>query len=365
MEWLDLPEEKRPALITIYMDQPDTAGHEFGPDSDGVNQALIYVDSMINYLMTSLYQRDLMDCVNLMIVADHGMQQLYEDKRIFLDQYFDVKGMRIFSAAVGRIMLENSTLSAPQVVDKMKCLNGTNFRVYEPKNIPKRLHYAKSYRIGDVIIDSAPGSMVFPDKKSAEDDWDEQGDHGFDFRTPSMHAIFFGHGPGFKEGVSIQPFQNIELYNLMADLMQLPSRAPTNGTKGALYHILSNPPPDVETSMKSLSSCVKKLIYGFCGDQCAQSDDRPVCQPDEVISLPEELATSLCSIALCNSTTIYDKSLYKPKFTQFQFIVVCSSLVCSRSPFSPPLPLALPKEKLSFQRIKRDLRCIVNAANWL
>ena len=44
----------RPSFLAMYFEQPDTAMHREGPDSDAVNSALIYVDAMINYLMQRL-----------------------------------------------------------------------------------------------------------------------------------------------------------------------------------------------------------------------------------------------------------------------------------------------------------------------
>ena len=36
LSWLDMPKESRPDFMTLYFDQPDHAGHSFGPESDGV-----------------------------------------------------------------------------------------------------------------------------------------------------------------------------------------------------------------------------------------------------------------------------------------------------------------------------------------
>lgn len=32
LSWLDLPTQERPDFITLYFDQPDHAGHSYGPD---------------------------------------------------------------------------------------------------------------------------------------------------------------------------------------------------------------------------------------------------------------------------------------------------------------------------------------------
>lgn len=36
IDWLTLPEEKRPDIVTLYFDEPDHAGHQKGPESEMV-----------------------------------------------------------------------------------------------------------------------------------------------------------------------------------------------------------------------------------------------------------------------------------------------------------------------------------------
>ena len=67
-----MPEATRPDFMTLYFDQPDHAGHSFGPESDGVNGQLETVDELVDILMTNLYERNLQNCINIIIIADHG-----------------------------------------------------------------------------------------------------------------------------------------------------------------------------------------------------------------------------------------------------------------------------------------------------
>ena len=36
LQWIDLPKEKRPSFMTLYMHEPDRQGHKFGPYSPQV-----------------------------------------------------------------------------------------------------------------------------------------------------------------------------------------------------------------------------------------------------------------------------------------------------------------------------------------
>ena len=47
------------------------------------------------------------------------------------------------------------------------------------------------------------------------------GTHGYDPQHSDMHAFFLAHGPAFKSGITIPAFENIQLYNLMARILEL------------------------------------------------------------------------------------------------------------------------------------------------
>uniref|UniRef100_A0A3B3YZS2 ENPP1-3/EXOG-like endonuclease/phosphodiesterase domain-containing protein n=1 Tax=Poecilia mexicana TaxID=48701 RepID=A0A3B3YZS2_9TELE len=106
---------------------------------------------------------------------------------------------------------------------------------YLKSNLPKRLHYANSRRIEDVTVLVEPkwqferflGSLRFC----------SGGNHGYDNDVGSMHAMFLSYGPKFQQNTSIEPFANIELYNLMCDVLEI-SPYDNNGTHGSMNHAL-------------------------------------------------------------------------------------------------------------------------------
>lgn len=54
-----------------YMHQPDLVGHYRHNDAE-VNVELSYIETVLNYLFTSLHDHQLLDCVNIVIASDHG-----------------------------------------------------------------------------------------------------------------------------------------------------------------------------------------------------------------------------------------------------------------------------------------------------
>jgi alkaline phosphatase D len=53
-----------------------------------------------------------------------------------------------------------------------------------------------------------------------------RGGHGFNPRTmPEMKAIFFAEGPDIRSGVQLKPFENVNIYPLIAEILGLTSPA--------------------------------------------------------------------------------------------------------------------------------------------
>jgi len=95
IQWLTLPQDKKPQFIASYFSIVDTAGHRYGRNSPELAQAIKEIDDLIGILLTKL-ESELNNQVNLIIVSDHGMVQLNKDSNIMWQQVTDnVKDIRI------------------------------------------------------------------------------------------------------------------------------------------------------------------------------------------------------------------------------------------------------------------------------
>ena len=61
----------------------------------------------------------------------------------------------------------------------------------------------------------------FEEMKKSDDFDKPRGAHGYDNRYESMRATFIAHGPAFKKSYVAEPFENIEVYNLMCKILGL------------------------------------------------------------------------------------------------------------------------------------------------
>ncbi|XP_076610713.1 venom phosphodiesterase 1 [Chaetodon auriga] len=258
LQWLQLPDDKRPDFYTLYLEEPDKSGHSYGPVSGGVIEALQRVDKIIGQLMNGLKQLGLHRCVNIIILADHGMQEMSCNRKVALKNLVgNVDNYWVTEGPFGRIRARNSTvvLDPAGLVANMTCkMPNQKVKPYLKANLPKRLHFANSRRIEDVnvlvdtewLFERYPGSLTFC----------SGGNHGYDNDAESMHAMFLSYGPKFHHKTEIEPFSAIELYNVMCDLLEI-DPTDNNGTHGSMNHMLRKPfyEPKDPTEQSEPSRC--------------------------------------------------------------------------------------------------------------
>ncbi|XP_069462787.1 ectonucleotide pyrophosphatase/phosphodiesterase family member 3 isoform X2 [Ambystoma mexicanum] len=244
LNWLDLPQPERPDFYTLYIEEPDTSGHSYGPVSGGVIQALLLADRTVGMLMDGLKQRNLHNCVNLILLADHGMDKTYCEQLEYMTNYFsNINFFHMYDGPAARIRARNVpqdyfTFDSAGIVKNLTCRKpDQHFKPYLTRDLPKRFHYANSIRIDKVHLYVDRQWLAVRDKSYT---FCGGGNHGYDNEFKSMEAIFIAHGPGFKDGVEVEAFDNIEVYNLMCDLLNI-KPAPNNGTHGSLNHLLKRP----------------------------------------------------------------------------------------------------------------------------
>uniref|UniRef100_A0A8C7Z1Q4 SMB domain-containing protein n=1 Tax=Oryzias sinensis TaxID=183150 RepID=A0A8C7Z1Q4_9TELE len=224
LKWLQLPDNERPDFYTLYLEEPDKSGHSFGPVSGGIIISLQGVDKIIGQLMNGLKQIGLDRCLNIVILADHGMEEISCDrKEAMQDLGVDTSLYVVTEGPFGRIRAKNCKKPDQKITPYLKA------------HLPKRFHYANSRRIEDVSVLVEPkwlnpGSLTFC----------FGGNHGYDNDAESMHALFLSYGPKFQFRTEVEPFSSIELYNLMCDVLEI-TPSENNGTHGSMNHALRNP----------------------------------------------------------------------------------------------------------------------------
>ncbi|EDV22537.1 uncharacterized protein TRIADDRAFT_58867 [Trichoplax adhaerens] len=259
-KWLEMPADRRPMIITMYFDQPDRVGHLYGPDSNQVDYEIKRVDDILGAIFSGLKERGLEDCVNIIVTSDHGMRKTCCKRVVYLDQLIDIGHYNIINRGpFGGIRIHGG--NATELVQKLKC-KFKHWSVYKKEELPYRLHYCNNSRIPDVIIMPNENWLVGSTYNPADTSCNGA-NHGWDNLDPDMRTIFFAAGPGFKKSLTIKPFKNIELYNIMAALLSI-KPAKNDGTIGRLNFILQN------------STAAATQIAGQLGSVCRVPQDHNV-----------------------------------------------------------------------------------------
>lgn len=226
LQWLDLPLEKRPRLLTLYFSAVDDAGHAYGPESEQVATAIADVDQALALLVAGLKQRGLHKSLNLLLVSDHGMVKVPAQQVILLDQLFEERkaALVLWTPELVSIFPKKGELEA--IYRQLKASLPPQATVYKKSDLPERWHYQNSKRIAPLLVVPEPGWRLM--QKHKQQEWLDKpgrsavtGSHGYDNNSPQMQAIFIAHGPAFAAGSQIPAFTNIELYNLMCRILAI------------------------------------------------------------------------------------------------------------------------------------------------
>lgn len=240
IDWLKLPIEVRPHLITFYLSDADHAGHLYGPDSKQTEEAVQYIDAAIGKLTEAVSKLNLP--VNFIFLSDHGMAAVDTTADIVVSSMIDTSRFIMRGGSTSfHLYAKNPEDIQPAYEALRKKENG--YKVFLRENIPAKWHFNKSEdrfdRIGDIFI--AP---VFPKVLSY---WSssrkrivssEIGAHGYDPAIKEMHASFYAWGPQFKKGISIGSFENVHVYPLVCRLLGLNYTHEIDGKPKVLRKIL-------------------------------------------------------------------------------------------------------------------------------
>ena len=215
LAWLDLPAAERPSFITLYFSDTDDAGHDDGPESEAVREAVGRLDGLLGRLVDGLQSRGIGDRVNIVITSDHGMAATSQDRVIVIDDYLDASTVDIvdINPTIGIVP---KTVTAGEVFARLEKAH-PHLRVYRREETPEHWRYRDNPRIPAIVGVADDGWVVMRQKAGQPRPVLKSGGaHGYDPRALSMHSLFVAAGPAFRHGVTVPPFENVHIYNALA-----------------------------------------------------------------------------------------------------------------------------------------------------
>lgn len=237
LSWIDLPAAQRPRFMTLYIDTTDHVGHDNGPDSPAIDDALRHVDAALARLVDGLERRGLFGATNLVIVSDHGMTATSPDRIVVVDREFDMTALdnvwagvlAAFTPRPGHEREADASIRRPHA----------HAHCWLKNEIPARLHYGTNARIPPYVCVADDGWLI--DTQKWLDDpkhHASKGEHGYDNDDPNMRALFVAHGPAFKRGIVVPEFDNVDVYPLLADILHIRPQ-PNDGRLGDVAAMLA------------------------------------------------------------------------------------------------------------------------------
>jgi predicted AlkP superfamily pyrophosphatase or phosphodiesterase len=230
IRWLKLPKAERPHIITLYFSSPDWESHDYGPLAEVTKQKLWNIDSLLGSFMQRIDSTKLP--VNVMLVSDHGMTEMIkkESTYIFLDELIKPFTRGIITANGGtQAHVYVSSIAKRDSLYVALTSQAKDFTIIKHENFPGRWHYDHE-RSGDLLILAKQGKyIVTGDRKKFLENIHTGtifGAHGYDpLEVKDMYGIFYAKGPNIKSGMRIPSFENIHVYPLVAEILQLKTPA--------------------------------------------------------------------------------------------------------------------------------------------
>ena len=239
IDWLSLPIKERPRLVCLYFNEPDHAGHVYGADSKEVNEQIVISDQILSYLLDSLKKLDIYNNINIVIVSDHGMVDVSEDRLINIDEFnlpgvLDGKGpiMSLKDKEKNRNLNDDI-----KIASFIESLNIPHVSI-EPAIDNSKLHYNNDFF--DYLLIAEEGWMIYTKEhlERYENKLPIVGMHGYVSDNMNMHAIFYAYGSQFKKGMNIDTFELIHIYPLLCELLNIPPYKDIDGKLDVLKNIL-------------------------------------------------------------------------------------------------------------------------------
>jgi predicted AlkP superfamily pyrophosphatase or phosphodiesterase len=234
LSWLDLPEAQRPTLLTLYFDEVDTAGHDYGPNSKQVKAAIEHVDAALGQLLAGLESRSMGNAIDLVVVSDHGMAETSCRRVVDLRSILARDQVILGEQGALATFYPNGT-RAETLIEQLR---GTpHVTVYRSDETPLRWNYRGNDRIAPVIAVADEGWTIETRPPTHEPPGCIAGTHGYDNFLPSQQGIFIAYGPDIRAGSEIPAFDNLDVYSVLVRLLHL-TPAVTDGSLAPVEGIL-------------------------------------------------------------------------------------------------------------------------------
>lgn len=241
LDWLRMPAENRPHMISCYFSDLDDAGHSFGPNNDEeIGKAVLRLDEDLGRLFDGVRGLDLP--VNVIVVSDHGMAEVRYEQLLPIEPLeSEPEYLLVSNGSLLHLYLKEG-VDADSVCERLRGLEGASrYTVCKALEFPHYLGPRLDPRVGDILVmPDFPCYFVYSRAlarmKTGTDG--VLGEHGFAPAYRDLHGIFYAWGPAFRPGVTIGSFENIHVYPAMCEILGLPVPSEVEGSLEVLKEVM-------------------------------------------------------------------------------------------------------------------------------
>ncbi|NUN68741.1 MAG: alkaline phosphatase family protein [Bacteroidetes bacterium] len=240
LRWLALPEKERPDLVLLYFDAVDTHGHQSGPSSSQVNNAIAVVDSALRSLVNGLRRLSMADRTNIIVVSDHGMSEIVPERTMSIDHI--LSGERYRTQWNGTMIgVESLDGRDTALVRKLRSALSGKAEVFLKKDIPSSYRFSRNRNIPPVMVFARNGWSILPTTVSSGDLLNYgRGSHGYDSESQEMHGIFVAGGPAFRSGSRTGTIRTIDVHPLLCRVLGIRPHSASAGEVSRTMELLRN-----------------------------------------------------------------------------------------------------------------------------
>ncbi len=236
--WMAEPDAARPRFATLYFEAVDHEAHSFGPDSPQALAAVRAVDAAIGRLLDGLAAHGRLDRTNLVVVSDHGLATVPPGNAIAVEDMVPPGDAVVVTT--GQVVTVVPKPGREAAAERRLLGAHAQYDCWRKADLPPHWRYGTHPRIPPIVCQMHEGWDALPRAKLSQRPAHDRGSHGYDPALPSMRALFVARGPAFREGLELAPFDNVDVYPLLARLVGIPP-APHDGDARALLPALREP----------------------------------------------------------------------------------------------------------------------------
>ena len=237
--WLSEPDATRPRIATLYFETIDHEAHDHGPDSPQARDAIRTVDAAIGRLFDGLAATGRLGHTDLIVVSDHGMATVPPGHSVAVEDVVSMEEAEVIT--IGQVVNIVPRPGFEAQVERRLLGAHDAFECWRKDALPERWRYGSHPRIAPIVCQMREGWDMLTREIASKRPAHDRGSHGYDPALPSMRALFVARGPSFKAGVILEPFDNVDVYPLLARLLGI-APAPNDGDIAPLLPALREDP---------------------------------------------------------------------------------------------------------------------------